>query len=287
MTTVTSDAGAWLKTASLRLALCSENPASEAQLILAEVMQCQRAFLAAHPEAPLTLQQLEQAESLLNRYVNGEPLPYVLGHWEFYGLDLVVTPAVLIPRPETELLVETALDWLHAHPAQRKLADVGTGSGCVAAALAIHISDLEVTALDVSGAALEVAQTNVRRLGLENRVTLVESNLLERLPEKVDVVCANLPYIPSQWLHELTVARQEPLVALDGGADGLYLIERLLADLAERGLCRSLVLLEIEYRQGRAVEQLARQYFPSATVNVRQDLAGLDRLLVMEVNHGD
>ncbi len=279
MTKATSEAGEWLRTATRRLAKRSERPASEAQLILAEVIDRPRAWVAAHPETNLTSDQLNQAESMLSHYLDGEPLPYVLGHWEFFGLDLIVNPAVLIPRPETEQLVETALNWLRAHPAQRRVVDVGTGSGCIAAVLAYHLPDVRVTGLDISMEALAVAQLNIERLGLAERVNLVQSDLLERLSEPVDVVCANLPYIPSQAFRDLDVARYEPHLALDGGGDGMRLIEKLLADLAQRHLCQALTVLELESSQGQAAQTLAAQFFPRAEVSVLQDLAGHDRLL--------
>lgn len=281
MTKATSEAGEWLRTATRRLAKRSERPTSEAQLILAMVIDRQRSWVAAHPEITLIPDQLNQAESMLSQYLDGEPLPYVLGHWEFFGLDLIVNPAVLIPRPETEQLVETALNWLRAHPAQRHVVDVGTGSGCIAAALAYHLPDVRVTALDISAEALAVAQLNIDRLGLAERVNFVQSDLVEKLSGPADVVCANLPYIPSQTYQNLDVARYEPYLALDGGADGMRLIERLLADLAQRNLCRALAVLELESSQGQAARTLAVQFFPQAEVSVFQDLAGHDRLLTV------
>lgn len=281
MTVTTPEAGEWLRAAARRLAKRSERPNSEAQRILAEVINRPWTFAAAHPEAVLSTDQHKRADSMLSRYMDGEPLPYVLGHWEFFGLELVVNPAVLIPRPETEHLVEIALSWLRAHPDQRRVADVGTGSGCIAIALAYHLPDVLVTALDISAQALAVARTNIERLGLAERVDLVQSDLVERLPEPVDVLCANLPYIPSQTVRDLDVARYEPHLALDGGKDGMRLIEKLLADLAQRCLCRSLIVLEMESSQGQAARDLAAHYFPQADLTVIQDLAGHDRLLTV------
>ncbi|OGN77606.1 MAG: protein-(glutamine-N5) methyltransferase, release factor-specific [Chloroflexi bacterium GWB2_54_36] len=256
-----------------------EQPGLEAQLILGSVLQLPRAAVLAHLERRLTPGQLEQLAQLVNRRANGEPLPYLLEHWEFFGLDLVVTPAVLIPRPETELLVEEALAWLKQHPSRRQAADVGVGSGAISAALATHIPDLRICATDHSRPALRVAQENMRRLGLTDRVSLLEMDLLSACRGPFDLVAANLPYIPSKRLVDLQVARFEPADALDGGNDGLRLIERLLA-AAPRWLAPDgQMLLEIEAGQGESAPALARKIFPYAEVDLKTDLAGLPRLL--------
>ena len=275
---LTTDAGEWLKTARQQLTGV-EQPGLEAQLILGSVLQLTRAAVLAHPERNLTPGQLEQLAQLINRRASGEPLPYLLGHWEFFGLDLVVTPAVLIPRPETELLVEEALAWLKQHPDRRRAADVGVGSGAISAALATHISDLRICATDRSRLALRVAQENMRRLSLINRVSLLEMDLLSACHEPFDLVVANLPYIPSKKLADLQVARFEPADALDGGTDGLRLIERLLADAPRWLAPDGLMLLEIEAGQGESAPTLARKIFSYAEVDLKTDLAGLPRLL--------
>lgn len=287
MTKTTFNAADWLRDAARRLSGISERPNAEAQLILVQVLGRPRDWLLAHPEKTLEEDSLQRAEVMLRRYLDGEPLPYVLGRWEFFNLELVVSPAVLIPRPETELLVEKALAWLKAHPKGRTAADVGTGSGCIAGALAYHITDLLVTALDLSTEALAVAQVNFKRLGVAERVTVRQGHLVEGLTAAVDVVCANLPYIPSQQLSGLAVAGREPRLALDGGSDGLRLIEALMMQLAERNLCRGLALFEIEANQGKAAQALAERFFPRVKIAVEADLAGLDRLLVVEVGDGE
>ena len=275
---LTTDAGEWLKIARQRLTGV-EQPGLEAQLILGSVLQLPRAAVLAHPERRLTPGQLEQLAQLVNRRANGEPLPYLLGHWEFFGLDLEVAPAVLIPRPETELLVEEALAWLKQPPSRRQAADVGVGSGAISAALATHIPDLRICATDRSRQALRVAQENMGRLGLTDRVSLLEMDLLSACRGPFDLVAANLPYIPSKKLVDLQVARFEPADALDGGNDGLRLIERLLADTPRWLAPDGLMLLEIEAGQGENAPALARKIFPYAEVDLKTDLAGLPRLL--------
>ncbi len=218
-------------------------------------------------------------EDRLVRLESGEPLPYVLQRWEFFGLDFSLSPQVLIPRPETELLVEQALVWLEANPDRRSALDVGTGSGCIALALAVNSPELHIIGSDISSGALEQAQKNLCRYELQARVGFVRADLFPPLNQPVDLICANLPYIPALELSRLKVSRWEPRLALDGGPDGLNLIRRFLgqapACLAQGGL----LLMEIEASQGPAVMKLARQSFPGFEIALLQDLAGKDRLV--------
>src|SRR3990172_7706221 len=186
-----------LKTGSLRLAAVSASANLDAQVLLAHILGTQRSWLLAHPEAELSTEQAETWDRALGRLEGGEALPYILGEWEFYGLKIQVTPDVLLPRPETELLVDTALSWLSANPQRSRAVDLGTGSGCIAVALAMHCPDLELWAIDISAAALAVATRNLERYGLETRITLLQSDLFDGLEAPFDLICANLPYIPS------------------------------------------------------------------------------------------
>ncbi len=273
---------AWLAEAKTRLAGQSETPALEAQVLLAEALGRPRAWIMAHGEAHLSDDDLGRLEICLSRREAGEPLPYILGHWEFYGLDLIVTPDVLIPRPETELLVEQALDWLDERKAvqpQPQVVDVGVGSGCIAIALATHRPDLRLVASDISLAALEVAQRNARRCGVAERIAFVQADLLPP-GGPYDLICANLPYIPRPALAGLSVSRCEPRLALDGGPDGLKLVRRLLDQAARTPAAPAALLLEIEASQGAAARALAQARFPAAArIEVIPDLAGRDRLL--------
>jgi release factor glutamine methyltransferase len=273
------DAGAWLAQTRQKLLTHSQHPLSEAQTLLGFVLEKPRAYILAHPETALSADQAARLDGLLARRVTGEPLPYLLGQWEFFGLNFIVTPAVLIPRPETELLVEEALSWLRDHPARRRAADVGTGSGCIAISLAYHVPDLLVTATDKSAQALKIAQRNTIAQGLVSQVRLVQTNLVAGVSGPFDLLCANLPYIPTATLAELDVAHHEPKMALDGGPQGLDLITRLLADASRILSLPALILLEIEAGQGESARTLARQFFPSTAITVLPDLAGLPRLL--------
>ena len=263
------------------LAPHSETAVLDAQTLLAAVLHRERAWLLAHPEARLTPRQHRRLRRACTRLAQGEPLPYVLGYWHFYGRKFAVTPAVLIPRPETETLVEHALAWLRQHPARRQIADVGTGSGILAVTLAAEIADARITATEISPAALAVAADNARRHRVADRIAFVETDLLAALPGPFDLIVANLPYIPTAALESLPVARREPREALDGGADGLALIRRLLAQAPARLAPDGLLLLEIAADQGEAARTLAAGAFPQAEVRLHRDLAGRARVVAV------
>lgn len=263
-------------------------PRLDAQLLLAYVLSRSRAWVIAHPEAKLDPEQQAHLVASLTQLESGVPLPYILGHWEFYGLDFLVTPDVLIPRPETELLVETARRWLQEHPHVDLAVDVGTGSGCIAVSLAVHQAALRLLAIDRSHAALIVARRNARAHQVADRITFLQSDLLsffacgKGVGERIDLLLANLPYIPTQTLHNLPIFGKEPAGALDGGPDGLDLVRVLLLQAQDCLAPGGLALLEIESGQGAAALALGRRYFPAAQVQVLPDLAGLDRLLAIQ-----
>ena len=268
-----------------RLSSTSDTPALDASVLLAHVIEKPRTWVLAHPEFTTTAKQQSTLNDLISRLVGGEPLPYVLGHWEFFGLDLDVTSDVLIPRPETELLVESAIAWLRKYPARRTIADVGTGSGAIAIAIAANIPDAGILATDISGSALDVAKRNDRKFNVDSRIEFVECDLLPSKPElfptyqHLDLLCANLPYIPTETLYTLPVYGREPTLALDGGEDGLALIHRLL-NIAPAWLApNAMILLEIEATTGRQALDLAGNIFSEAEIHLHQDLTGNDRLL--------
>lgn len=262
----------------------------EGQVLLAHVMGRSRSWLLAHPEVSLTPEQEQALETVVRQRETGVPLPYILGHWEFFGLDFNVSPEVLIPRPETELLIETALAWARTHPPLGpcyRFIDIGTGSGIIPVTLAVHVPSAEITAIDISPVALAVARQNAEKHGVEGRIRFIKADLLEYSifdnsnTRIFDVLTANLPYIPTETLKTLEIFGREPTLALDGGPDGLQLIRRLLDQVTARGVSVRLILLEIENRQGAAVEALARQHFPAADIQIKKDLAGQDRLAVI------
>lgn len=276
-----------------RLRGVTDTPELDAQVLLAHLMGRTRVWLAAHPESPLSERVLASTQEAVSRLEAGTPLPYVLGRWEFFGLDFEVTPDVLIPRPETELLVEQAIFWLKSRRVDKfsslRAADVGTGSGCIAVALAKHVPEARVLATDLSLPALRVARRNALRHGAASRVDFVQCDLLPPHPEPLpteshfDVICANLPYIPSEKLKRLAVYGREPTLALNGGSDGLDVIRHLLKIAPEWLAPDGLLLLEIEEGQGMAAVSLAYDSFERATINLRRDLAGKERLVAIRL----
>ena len=253
----------------------------DAELLLVHALGITRAQLHAHPQSQLRPTELARYRQLIERRTRREPVAYIVGHKEFYGLDLFVDERVLIPRPETELLVEKAIK---VSQRQSVVADVGTGSGAIAVSLAVHLPQILVYATDASPAALEVAARNCRRHCVEDRVHLLQGHLLEPLPEHVDLIVANLPYVSQAELAQLPpeISRYEPREALDGGPDGLDCIRHLLAQAEGHLKPGGVVLLEIGATQGEAVVALARRHFPAARVQIAQDYAGLDRVVIVE-----
>jgi len=243
----------------------------------------------AHPELTLTIEQQEQMDFALNQLEKGKPFPYVLGHWEFFGLDFDITPDVLIPRPETELLVEKAIAWLQKFPTKRTVADIGTGSGAIAISIAVNIPDAKILATDISSKALQVAQQNAIKHGANGTIEFMECDLLpnpstiENRTSPIDLLCANLPYIPTQTLRNLTIYKKEPTLALDGGEDGLNLFRKLLKAAPKWMSRNSLILLEIEATLGKQTTELACEMFPKANIQLHKDLTGRERLLEIEL----
>jgi release factor glutamine methyltransferase len=269
---------------SLKRGLIANGEATplDTQVLLAHILDRPRAWVLAHPEYELDANQSDALQNVLAQIAAKIPLPYILGHWEFYGLDFNLNPQVIIPRPETELLVETALHWLASHPRRRWALDVGTGSGCIAVTLAHHQPDLNVIASDLSLPALLIAGENANRHGVTSQVALVCCDLLPPSSTKFDLICSNPPYIPTQTLKGLPIFRREPTLALDGGSDGLTYIRRLLQEAILRLAPGGLLLCEIASDQGWQVTALASAFYPQAQVKVLQDLAGLDRLLCLQ-----
>jgi release factor glutamine methyltransferase len=257
----------------------------DAPLLLAHALGCERAALLAHPELALTPAQSAQFRALVERRAAGVPVAYLTGERAFFGLTLIVTPDVLIPRPETEHLVERALAWARTRREPLRIADVGTGSGAIAVALARHLPAAWVWGLDASPAALGVARLNVARYDLAQRVRLVQADLLGPLlgaQGTFDLIVANLPYVPSRALEALAVTRHEPRLALDGGPDGLAVIRRLLAQAPRVLAADGLLLLEIEATQGARAAALAAKALPGARVTVHADYAGRERVVSAE-----
>ena len=259
----------------------------DAQVLLGHVLHVERATLYTYPERVLTTEQEQQFLTLIERREHGEPVAYLTGHKEFYGLDFFVDPRVLIPRPETELLVETALDITQSMLGNGRapmVADIGTGCGAIPIALAVQEPRLPyVYASDISAEALDVAHLNAQRHHVEQRLRLLQGDLLAPLPEPIDILTANLPYVGTDEMDLLApdVRAYEPHLALFNGHQGLDLLYRLLteakqSDILVRG---AVVLLEIGYQQREPLTRFIHALWPQATVTSKKDYAGWDRML--------
>lgn len=262
----------------------SQSPRLDAELLLAQALGIERMELYLQFERPLTEPEVDEFRTLCRRRAGGEPVAYIRGRREFMSLDLLVSPAVMIPRPETEVLVEEGLRRLRAtveDGREARALDVGTGSGAIAVALATGCPQLRVVATDVSQAALAVARQNVERLELSDRVELRQGDLASGAGVGFDLVAANLPYIDPSWEDAVApdVAASEPAEALFAGPDGLDAIRRLLPELPALLAPGGVALLEIDPRGRVAAEVAAR---PHGRVSILPDLAGLDRVLVFE-----
>jgi len=257
----------------------------DAQVILAHIMDRERGWLFAHYDQALTQEEADTFAELVARRAAAEPVAYLVGHREFYGLDLVVDPRVLIPRPETELLVDAVLDHVDSRSNQSvRMVDVGTGSGAVAVAVAANCPSVQIYAVDLSPSALEVAGENARRHDSRGQIRLLQSDLLASLPEAVDIIAANLPYITSGDYPNLMadVRDYEPRLALEAGPEGLDLIERLLNQAPSHLYPGGVLFLEIGADQGKAVLNLVERILPQAHhIGLRQDYHGFDRLVVV------
>ncbi|MCY3831788.1 MAG: peptide chain release factor N(5)-glutamine methyltransferase [Chloroflexi bacterium] len=263
---------------SARSALGDSDTADlDAQTLLAHALGVDRACLFAHPDRRLAAAQFCIFQSALERRAAGEPIAYIIGRKGFFDLELLVTPAVLIPRPETELLLEEALRLTESKSAWR-VADIGTGSGALAVTFARQRPRATVFATDISADALAIARQNAERAGVSVKALLgdLAAPLIER-GVGVDLLLANLPYIASGELAALAVSRFEPRLALDGGADGLALIRRLLAQIPVVCLPGATVLLEIGANQGAAVADLVAERL-ATECDILRDYAGLDRI---------
>ncbi len=261
------------------LAQASFTPDLDARILLEHVLEASHSYLVAHGDEELTDGQEQRYSRLIERAQQKEPVPYLTGTAPFYGLDFLVTPAVLIPRPETEQIVDCAISWARLRK-RPHIVDVGTGSGCIAVSLAAALAEAVVSAVDISAEALAVAQRNASR-HVPDRIRFYEGNLLEPIMDRVDLIVANLPYVAShEWtLVDDGVKWYEPTVALDGGSEGLDLIGDMLQQSTAKLRPGGAIFMEIGWQQGQALERLARIHYPDAAVEVIADYAGHDRIV--------
>jgi len=257
-----------------------DTPRLDAEVIFAHTLEQDRSWLYAHNNDTLPDTISQQLIQLIQRRVRREPVAYIIGQREFFGLTFKVTPDVLIPRPETELLVEQAIQL--TQKTRPLIVDVGTGSGCIAISLAVQMAGALVIATDVSSKALVVAQRNARRHSVETRIHFKHSDLLSGLEGPVDLLVSNPPYISATEMNTLApeVALYEPSAALTDASTGLSIIEKLLGGVSAIIGQDGLLLVEFGANQGQQVLQLAQTICPQACFEIKPDLAGLDRLLI-------
>lgn len=255
----------------------------EAEVLLRHILKYDRARFYASLGESVSAENIEHALSLAERRICHEPLAYITGQREFYGLDFCVTPAVLIPRQETELLVDEALKLaVESKHGNISIADSGTGSGAIAVSVAVNLPHAKVYATDCSTEALEIADINRRKHGVADRIMLLQGDLLAPLPLPVDLIVSNPPYIASDLLPGLpSEVQREPQLALDGGKEGLEVISRLMKQALPNLNAGGSILIEISPEQLDAVSDLARAHFPDAVFGHQSDLAGLPRCVTI------
>lgn len=253
-------------------------PRLESELLLRHALATDRVSLYQDLSRGLSAAEERRFRCLLKRRQRGEPVAYILGRREFYGLDFEVDRRVLIPRPETELLVDRALA-IARERSLTEIADIGTGSGAVAVALAANLPSATVYATDISDAALELARRNAEKHGVAVRIRCLAGDLLAPLPRAVPLIVANLPYVTAAEISGGNLADFEPELALNGGADGLDVIGKLCRQLRARLRPGGCLLLEVGWRQGRRVAGLLQRNFPGAEVSIMPDLGGIDRIV--------
>lgn len=264
-----------------------EDPRLNAELVLAEVLGRKRPELKLDPSAPVSAESETRFRELTRNRATRRPLQYVLGNQEFMGLRFEVTPAVLVPRVDTEVLVDAVLQRAELLPGEPIVADIGTGCGAIGLSLAHFLPQLRVYATDLSSAALEVARRNATHLGLTERVRFRCGDLLAPLTEwelqgQVNLVTANLPYVPRDQIDRLApeIRDHEPRLALDGGPDGLEVVRRFLGELPEFLRADGFVALEIGYDQAEALQQILTESEWFGNVETLQDLSGKDRVVI-------
>ena len=255
----------------------------DAELLAAHALRLRRIDLYLQFDRPLRDDELEAVREMVRRRGHGEPVAYITGVREFYGREFAVSRDVLIPRPETETLVRVALDHIKTVATvgrDLRVADLGTGSGCIAVTLACELPDITLTATDVSGAALATARTNALRQGVSERITFVETSWADAVEGPIDIVVSNPPYVTDDELAETErdVHAFEPEHALLGGQDGLHAYRALLDSIRDRMSAECALLVEVDPRRAAAVLDLMQAAFPGSSTAIHADLAGRERV---------
>lgn len=259
-----------------------EDASIESEVLLGYLLGIDRTRLLASLDADISPEQRQNFMKLVARRSKGEPTAYITGHREFYGLDFNVNPQVLIPRPETELLVDRAISLCREYK-YNKIADIGTGCGAIAVSLAVTMPGIHIYATDISDGVLRVAGQNAAKHGAEDRIKFLKGELLEPLPEPVDLIIANLPYVRQREIPAKGPLSYEPASALNGGEEGLDKIGGLCRGAGSKLNSNGSLLLEIGQGQGEAVKVILHKYFPLADIEIEKDLAGIERMVVLRL----
>jgi release factor glutamine methyltransferase len=270
------------RTVLMQAGIAADEAALDVEVLARHVLDCDRATLLTRARDPLPSAFNRLFRALVARRASREPVAYIVGHREFWGLEFDVTPSVLIPRPETELIVEEALAALPRRDAVRHIIDVGTGSGCLAVTLAVEFTAARITATDTSHDALAVAHRNAKRHNTLGRMRIIGADLLQGVPAAADLIVSNPPYVSARDAATLPpeVGRYEPPSALYAGEDGLDVIRRLLASAPQHLAPGGPLIVEFGFGQDAAVREIA-QRTGWAVVRMRSDLQGIPRVAVL------
>jgi release factor glutamine methyltransferase len=266
----------------VRAGISPEDAALDAEVLARHVLECDRATLLTRARDPLPSAFVRLYDELVQRRIAREPIAYIVGHREFWGLEFEVTPDVLIPRPETELVIEEALLAFPHRPLVHSVIDVGTGSGCLAVILAIEYASARVIGIDASPLALDVARRNAAEHNVSERISFVQGDLLQGVADPADLIVSNPPYVPDSDASNLQpeVARYEPRTALFAGPEGLTVIRRLLAEAPPHLAPEGRLIVEFGFGQESGVRDAARQT-GWTTERIRRDLQGIPRVAVL------
>ncbi|SHJ86399.1 release factor glutamine methyltransferase [Geosporobacter subterraneus DSM 17957] len=274
----------------------ASTPLLDAEVLLCEVLQIDRLYLYIQRGRSLTQEENDAFEAFLEKRIQGVPLQYIIHRQEFMGLDFYVEEGVLIPRPDTEILVETVLQWVNAEQAFKghqdilKIVDLGTGSGAITVSLAKYIEKVQVYSVDLSEKALAIGQKNAQKHGVLEKINFLKGDLLHPLDEedlfgKIDILVSNPPYIPAKDIEglQIEVAKYEPRMALDGGPDGLDFYRRIVAQGDQLLRPGGRIALEVGHDQAEAVKNMMVAKNKYANINKHKDLAGIERVVTATV----
>lgn len=254
----------------------------DAELLLSFILHKDKEYLYAYPDFKLNKKQIEKYQSLIEKRSTYYPIPYILGYKEFYGLKFKVNENVLIPRPETELLVEETFK-IYQKNIKQKIVEIGTGSGCIAITL-VKNNVKKITATDISSKALQVAKKNAQNNKILSKIKFIKSNLLDKLKnQKIDILIANLPYLKNKYTNKSI--RYEPIEALYGGKSGLYYYKKLFEQIFKLKYQPKYILIELDPKQIKPLTTYIKKIYSKVTIQTKKDLQGLNRVMIIKLKN--